>query len=106
MTRYVAETVEELPAASQASAGVDQALDLLTRSESDTPSSIGERDYLRRAVVQLVGTQEIALGAGLDDVATAAATAMKSLDAAIAALDAGEPHEAYVQDARDVLTSL
>jgi hypothetical protein len=106
MTRYVPEVVQALPAASQADAGVDQALDLLARSESDAPSNISERDYLRRAGVQLVATETVALGAGLDDVATAAASALGSIDAAIAALDAGEPYDAYVQEARDALSAL
>jgi hypothetical protein len=106
MTRYVPETEQPLPAASQASAGVDQALDLLARSESDAPSNISERDYLRRAGVQLVATEAVALGAGLDEIATAAASALGSIDSAIAALDAGEPYDAYVQEARDALSAL
>jgi hypothetical protein len=81
-------------------------LDLLARSESDAPSNISERDYLRRAGVQLVATEAVALGAGLDDIATAAATALGSVDAAIAALDAGEPYDAHVQEARDALSAL
>jgi hypothetical protein len=106
MTRYVPEVAQALPAASQAAAGVDQALDLLARSESDAPSNISERNYLRRAGVQLVATEAVALGAGLDDIATAAATALGSVDAAIAALDAGEPYDAHVQDAREALSAL
>jgi hypothetical protein len=106
MTRYVPETIGAPPAASQADAGVDQALDLLARSESDQQSSISERDYLRRAIMQLAATQKVALDAGLADVATAAATAMASLTAAVEALDAGQPYDAFVQDARDALTAL
>jgi hypothetical protein len=106
MTRYVPEVAQALPAASQADAGVDQALDLLARSESDAPSNISERDYLRRAAVQLVATETVALSAGLDEIATAAASALGSIDSAIAALDAGEPYDAYVQDARDALSAL
>jgi len=106
MTRYVPEVARALPAASQADAGVDQALDLLARSESDAPSNISERDYLRRAGVQLVATEAVALGAGLDEIATAAASALGSIDSAIAALDAGEPYDAYVQEARDALSAL
>lgn len=106
MTRYVPEVAQALPAASQADAGVDQALDLLARSESDAPSNISERDYLRRAAVQLVATETVALGAGLDEIATAAASALGSIDSAIAALDAGDPYDAYVQDARDALSAL
>ena len=44
--------------------------------------------------------------AGLDDVGAAAATALESLDAAIAALDAGEPYDAHVQEARETLEAL
>ena len=106
MTRYVPETEQALPATSQAAAGVDQALDLLARSESDAPSNISERDYLRRARVQLVATEAVASEAGLDEVATAAADALESVDAAIAALDAGEPYDTYVQDALDALNAL
>ena len=106
MTRYVPEVAQALPAASQADAGVDQALDLLARSESDAPSNISERDYLRRAGVQLIATETVALGAGLDEIAMAAASALGSIDSAIAALDAGEPYDAYVQDARDALSAL
>lgn len=106
MTRYVPETEQALPATSQAAAGVDQALDLLARSESDAPSNISERDYLRRARVQLVATEAVASEAGLDEVATAAADALESVDAAITALDAGEPYDTYVQDARDALNAL
>ncbi len=106
MTRYVSGTVDAIPADSQAVAGVEQALDLLARSESDTPTSISERDYLRRALVQLVATQSAASEAGRDDISAAAAAAMKSLDAAVTALDAGEPHSADVQAARDALSAL
>lgn len=106
MTRYVPGTVEAIPAASQATAGVEQALDLLARSEADTPTSISERDYLRRALVQLVATQAAATEAGRDDISAAAAAAMKSIDAAVTALDAGEPHSADVQAAHDALSGL
>ena len=106
MTRYVPDTAQALPAAAQADAGVDQALDLLTRSESDAPSNISERDYLRRAAVQLVATEAVAVDAGLDDIATATATALTSVGAAITALDAGQPYDTYVQDARDALSAL
>ena len=81
-------------------------MDLLARSESDAPSNISERDYLRRARVQLVATEAVASEAGLDEVATAAADALESVDAAITALDAGEPYDTYVQDARDALNAL
>ena len=106
MTRYVPEAAEALTASSRAAAGIDQALDLLARSESDAPSSISERDYLRRALVQLVATQAVALDGELSDLAMAVATAMESLDAAVLALDAGKPHSAHVQAARDALTAL
>jgi hypothetical protein len=106
MTRYVPEIEQAIPAASQADAGVDQALDLLARSESDAPSNISERDYLRRAAVQLLATEVVALEAGLDDVGAAAATALESLDVAIAAHDAGEPYDAHVQEARETLEAL
>ncbi|MBW1906031.1 MAG: hypothetical protein JRJ24_12120 [Deltaproteobacteria bacterium] len=106
MTRYVPDAAEALSASSQAAAGIDQALDLLARSQSDAPSSISERDYLRRALVQLVATQAVALDGGLGDIATPAAIAMESLDAAVAALDAGEPHDVHVQAARDALSPL
>jgi len=106
MTRYVPSTAEALPAASQAEAGVDQALDLLTRSESDASSSISERDYLRRSIVQLDAMQAVARDAGLGAVTVAVAAALESLDAAVDALDAGEPHDVYLQAARDALIAL
>ncbi len=106
MTRYVPTTAATIPAASQAPVGVEQALDLLARSESDTPTSISERDYLRRALVQLVATQSAASEAGLTDVHAAAAEAMKSIDAAVTALDAGQPYVADVQSARAALSAL
>ena len=106
MTRYVPEATAELPPDVRAAAGVDQALDLLDRSESSRPSAISERDYLRRAIVQLDATEGVALDAGIGDVAAAAATAMESLDAAVAALDAGDPHGDYVDAAREALNDL
>ena len=106
MTRYVPATSAPLPAGDQAAAGVEQALDLLARSESDAPSSISERELLRRAIAQLVATQAAALDAGLGNVVVAAASAMESLDAAVAALDADEPYGDYVQAARDALSSI
>ncbi len=89
MTRYVPSTAEAIQAAAQAEAGVDQALDLLTRSESGASSSISERDYLRRSIVQLDATQAVAREAGLGAVTVAVAAALESLDAAVDALDAG-----------------
>jgi hypothetical protein len=106
VTRHVPQTHEGIPAGSRAEAGVDQALDLLARSELDGPSSVSERDYLRRALVQLVATQSAASEAGRSDIVAASAAAMKSLDAAVAALDAGEPHSADVQAAREALSGL
>lgn len=106
VSRYVPATSEPLPADEQVAAGVEQALDLLTRSESDAPSSISDREYLRRAIAQLVATQTVALGAGLADVAAAAATAIESLDAAIAAFDAGDRYDGFVQAARGALSSI
>ena len=106
MTRYVPSTADAIPAAAQAEAGVDQALDLLTRSELDARSSISERDYLRRAIVQLDATQTIARDAGLASVTAAVVAALESLDAAVAALDAGEPYSAEVQAARVALSEL
>jgi hypothetical protein len=106
MTRYVPSAVEVLSAEAQASAGVDQGLDLLNRAQSTEPSAIGDRDYLRRAIVQLDATQTVALDARLGDVATAAATALEQLDAAVAAFDAGQPYDAEVQAARDALLRL
>jgi len=106
ISRYVPANSEPLPADEQAAVGIEQALDLLTRSESDAPSSISERDYLRRAIAQLVATQTVALGAGLADVASAAATAMELLDAAIAAFDAGDPYDSFVQAARETLSAI
>ena len=106
VTRYVPAASESLPEAEQAAAGMEQALDLLDRSESDAASSISERDYLRRAIAQLLATQNVALDSGLDDVATAAAAAMESLDAAVTAFDAAEPYDSYVQDARAALSAI
>ena len=106
MTRYVPDTVEDLFAKDKADAGVAQALDLMSRAEADGSLSISERDYLRRAIVQLLAAQDVALRAGLGDVVVASGAAMRSLDAAIAALDAGEPNDAQVETARQALTVL
>jgi hypothetical protein len=103
VTRYVPESVPELSAQAQADAGVAQALDLLDRSESARPNGISERDLLRRAIVQLDATQAIAITGGLGDVATAAAVALESLDGAVAALDAGDPVDTFVDAARTAL---
>jgi hypothetical protein len=105
MTSYVPATSERLPAGDQAAAGVEQALDLLDRSESDASGRIGEREYLRRAIAQLVATQAAALEAGLGNVVEAAASATESLDAAVTGLDADEPYGDHVQAARDALSS-
>lgn len=106
MSRYVSTTRESLLAAEQAAAGVEQALDLLDRSQSDALSNIGERDYLRRAIAQLLETQRVAASAGTADIAAAAANAMQSLDQGVAAFDAAEPHDSYVQDARAALSAI
>jgi len=105
MTRYVPDAVEASPSASQAEAGVEQALDLLSRSQSDAPSNVSERDFLRRALVQLMATQSVAREAGLGELSVAVAGAMQALDAAVAALDAGEPYDAYVETAREALVA-
>jgi hypothetical protein len=106
MTRYVPDAVEAASADAQAEAGVEQALDLLDRSESDVSSSISERDYLRRAIVQLDATETVARDAGLVTVTAAVVTALESLDAAVSALDVGEPYDADVQAARAALSEL
>jgi hypothetical protein len=106
MSRYVPSGSAPLAADVRASAGIEQALDLLGRSESDAPGAIGERDYLRRAIVQLFATQSVAQSAGLNDVATAAATAMEALDAAVAAFDAAEPYASFLEDGRASLSEL
>lgn len=106
MTRYVPGAVKELPAADRADAGVEQALDLMARAEAGGSRSISERDYLRRAIVQLLETQDVALSAGLGDVVVASGAAMGSLDAAVAELDAGESYDAELEAARLVLTEL
>jgi hypothetical protein len=56
--------------------------------------------------VQLDATQTAARDAGLGATATAVATALESLDAAVSALDAGEPYDVYVQAAREALSAL
>jgi hypothetical protein len=106
MTRYVPDGVEAIPAASRAEAGVEQALDLLSRSQSNAPSNISKRDFLRRSLAQLIATQSVALEAGLGELSAAAGEAMEALDAAVAALDAGEPYGVYVEMARESLTTL
>jgi hypothetical protein len=103
MTRYVPATSEAFPATVQASAGIEQALDLLSRVQSEVPSVVTQRDYLRRAVIQLDATEAVALGAGLSSQASAASAALEQLDAAVAALDAGEPYQVQVQAAHDAL---
>ena len=106
MTRYVASRVAVTSAEVQAEAGVAQALDLIARSEKNAPAGIDERDYLRRAIVQLDATEALALKNGLNDVAAATALAMRSLDAAIEALDAGEAYAEDVEAARAALDAL
>lgn len=106
VSRYVPAASEPLASDEQTAEGIEQALDLLDRSKSDAPSSIGERDYLRRAIAQLLATQAVALAAGMGDVAAAAANAMQSLDEAVVAFDAAEPHESYVKDARAALSGI
>ncbi len=106
MTRYVPSVAEALPAETQAAAGVAQTLDLLDRLQRNEPGAISARDYLRRAIVQLDATQSVAVDARLGDVAAGAATALEQLDAAVAALDAGQPYDAAVQAARDALLGL
>jgi hypothetical protein len=106
VSRYVPEMVPELPPETQVDAGVEQARDLIDRSESGPPTGISERDCMRRAIVQLSAAQSVATDAGLNDAVSAAAAALESLDAAVAALDAGEPHEGLVDAARDALSNL
>jgi len=106
MTRYVPSSVTLLSLEMQVDAGVAQSLDLLARSEANAAAGISERDYLRRAIVQLDATQALALSAGLDDAASATALALRSLDAAIEALDAGEPPAELVEAARAALDEL
>ena len=106
MTRYVPETAQALRPPRKPRRASTQALDLLTRSETDAPRGISERDYLRRAIVQLDATEALALKNGLNDVAAATALAMRSLDAAIEALDAGEAYAEDVEAARAALDAL
>lgn len=100
MTRYVPAEVSTLSASAQTDAGIDQTLDLLSRSGRAGPGGISKKDYLRRAIVQLEATQDVALENGLGDVARAAAAGLESLDAAVSALDSGEPYDAFVDAAR------
>jgi hypothetical protein len=106
MTRYVPASIVELSRETKASAGVDQALDLLDRAQSERPSGITDRDLLRRAIVQLDAAENVAIEAGLDEVSSAASSALQQLDAAVAAIDAGEPYETALQAARDALREL
>ncbi|MBW2509361.1 MAG: hypothetical protein JRE81_12070 [Deltaproteobacteria bacterium] len=106
MTRYVSESVPELPPEVQVDAGVEQALDLLERVESGAPQGISERDCLRRAIVQLNAAQSVAIDAGLDAELPAVAAALEPIDAAVAALDAGEPYAELVDTAREALSDL
>ena len=103
MSRYVPEAVPELTPQTRAEAGVAQARDLLNRSESATPNGISERGSLRRAIVQLDATQTVAIDAGMGDLVSAVASALESLDAAVVALDAGDPYAVYLDAARDAL---
>jgi len=105
MTRYVPGMVAELPAETRVDAGVEQALDLIDRSESGSDRGISERDYLRRAIVQLAATQSVAIDAGLKDAVLASAAALEALDAAVSALDAGEPYDTHVDEARGALSN-
>ncbi len=106
VTRYVPETVAVLSAEAQVDAGLVQGLDLIARSKAPAGGAIGERDYLRRAIVQVDAVQSVAVASGLDDVVPVVAAALEALDAAVAALDDGQPHEAFVDDAREGLQSL
>ncbi|MGB5313859.1 MAG: hypothetical protein WBN38_17440, partial [Polyangiales bacterium] len=105
MTRYVPAMVAELPAETRVDAGVEQALDLIDRSESGSDHGISERDCLRRAIVQLAATQSVAIDAGLKDAVFASASALEALDAAVSALDAGEPYDTHVDEARGALSN-
>ncbi len=106
MTRYVPETVPERPAQTRVDAGVDQGRDLIDRAEAGSTAGISERDFLRRAIVQLSATQSAAVDGGIDEAIVGSAAALESLDAAVAALDAGEPYDAYVDAAREALSEL
>lgn len=106
LTRYVPETVAELSAQARVDAGVLQGLDLIARSETATDGAISERDYLRRAIVQVDAAQQVAVASELGDVVEEAAAALEALDAAIAALDAGQPHQVFVEAAQKALESL
>jgi hypothetical protein len=106
VTRYVPESVAELTPEAKSGAGVDQGLDLITRSETAGEGAISERDYLRRAIVQLSATQTVAVESGLNEVIEAVSTALRALDAAVEALDASAPHEPFVEAARLALESL
>lgn len=106
VTRYVTSAAEGIDVDDQAQAGIDQALDLLARVEAGSAGPIPERDLLRRAIVQLDAAEEVALQHGIDDTAAGIASALESLDAAVASLDAGEPFEGELQAARDALNGL
>jgi hypothetical protein len=105
-SRYVPSSVASIPSDAQIDSGVSQGLNLLDRADSGTDDQIGTRDYLRRAIVQINATQLVAIESGDSAAAAATRTALESLDAVVAAFDAGEPYDAEIEAARSALRDL
>ena len=84
------------------SSGIAQGLDLISRIESEAVTSIEERDYLRRAIVQVAAAGKASNEGGVG-VTLLLNEVLQSLDAAVVAFDADESTEPYVAETRDAL---
>jgi hypothetical protein len=95
-----------VPAAGRIDAGVAQALDLLDRVIAGGSGLLGPRDSLRRALLQLDASQQLAIDEGLPTAVAGIGAAMRSIDAAVAALDAGDGYLVELEAARESLLAL
>jgi hypothetical protein len=103
VSRYIPAATEPLPPVDQVDAGIDQGLDLLARAESgNTTTAISVRDFLRRAMVQVSAASEASKEGGIG-VTPLLNEALRSIDEAVAALDAGDSIDPFVVEARDAL---
>ncbi|MFW2389118.1 MAG: hypothetical protein ACN4G0_12325 [Polyangiales bacterium] len=106
VSRYIPESTRRLPALARADAGIGQGLDLLDRTETADPSGpISQRDHLARALVQGVASAQASKEAGRDAATVALNAAMRSLDDAVASLDAGGAITEQLAEARASLIS-
>ncbi|MDH3625293.1 MAG: hypothetical protein OES69_17880 [Myxococcales bacterium] len=101
MSRYTPDAMTELLPEAQIIAGLEQGSDLLTRAEMGArPGGISVRDYLRRALVQLGAADVVARETGLAEMSMQFREAQRAVDRAVQALDAGNPIDAELVEAR------